>query len=88
METIIGAIISAAAAITVCIINANSQNKKILSEMDKHNALQAQRLKQLEEKVNKHNNLIERTYAIEQKRAVLDNRERVSEHRIEDLENR
>ena len=64
METIIGAIISAAAAITVCIINANSQNKKILSEMDKHNVLQAQRLKQLEEKVNRHNNLIERTYAI------------------------
>lgn len=88
METIIGAIISAAAAITVCIINANSQNKKILAEMDKHYALQAQRLKQLEEKVNKHNNLIERTYAIEQKLAVLDNRERVSEHRIEDLENK
>ena len=88
METIIGAIISAAAAITVCIINANSQNKKILSEMDKHNVLQAQRLKQLEEKVNRHNNLIERTYAIEQKLAVLDNRERVSEHRIDDLENR
>lgn len=88
METIIGAIISAAAAITVCIINANSQNKKILSEMDKHNALQAQRLKRLEEKVNKHNNLIERTYAIEQKLAVLDNRERVSEHRIDDLENK
>ena len=88
METIIGAIISAAAAITVCIINANSQNKKILAEMDKHNALQAQRLKQLEEKVNRHNNLIERTYAIEQKFAVLDNRESVSEHRIDDLENR
>ena len=88
METIIGAIISAAAAITVCIINANNQNKKILAEMDKHNALQAQRLKQLEEKVNRHNNLIERTYAIEQKLAVLDNRERVSEHRIDDLEDR
>ena len=56
--------------------------------MDKHNALQAQRLKLLEEKVNRHNNLIERTYAIEQKLAVLDNRERVSEHRIDDLENR
>ena len=88
METIIGAIVSAAAAITVCIINANNQNKKILAEMDKQNALQAQRLKQLEEKVNRHNNLIERTYAIEQKLAVLDNSERVSEHRIDDLEDR
>lgn len=88
METIIGAIISAAAAITVCVINANSQNKKILSEMEKHNALQAQRLEQLEDKVNKHNNLIERTYKLEQQIAVLDNRERVSEHRIDDLENK
>lgn len=44
------------------------------------------RIQKLEEKVNRHNNLIERTYKIEQKLAVLDNRESVSEHRIEDLE--
>ena len=42
METIIGAIISAVAAIAVCIINTNSQNRKILLEMDKHNAVQTQ----------------------------------------------
>lgn len=88
MQTIIGAIISAAAAITVCIINANSQNKKILSELDKHNAVQAERIAQLKEQVHKHNNIIERTYKLEKDVAVLNNRESVSEHRIEDLENK
>ena len=88
MQTIIGAIISAAAAITVCIINANSQNKKILSELDKHNAVQTEQITQLKEQVRKHNNIIERTYKLEKDVAVLNNRESVSEHRIEDLENK
>ena len=44
------------------------------------------RIGKLEEKVNKHNSLIERTFRIEQNIAVLDNRQKVSEHRIEDLE--
>ena len=34
--------------------------------------LTAYRLQQLEEKVNKHNNLIERVYAIEQHGAIID----------------
>ena len=54
----------------------------------KANSLTNYRIQQLENKVNKHNSLIERTYQIKQKLAVLDNREKVSEHRIEDLENK
>ena len=41
---------------------------------------------QLQSDVQKHNNVIERTYKLEQDVAVLKNRESVSEHRIEDLE--
>ena len=88
METIIGAIISAVAAIAVCIINTNSQNRKILLEMDKHNAVQTEQITQLREQVHRHNNLIERTYKLERDVALLNNRERVSEHRLEDLENK
>lgn len=88
METIIGAIISAVAAIAVCIINTNSQNRKILLEMDKHNAVQTEQITQLKEQVRKHNNIIERTYKLEKDVAVLNNREKVSEHRLEDLENK
>ena len=54
----------------------------------KANSLTNYRIQQLENKVNKHNSLIERTYKIEQRLAVLDNREKVSEHRLEDLENK
>lgn len=49
-------------------------------------ALVAYRLEQLEQKVNKHNNLIERTYALEESVALMDERVKVANHRIEDLE--
>lgn len=45
------------------------------------------RIEQLEKKVEKHNNLIERTYAIEQHNAVVDEEIKVANHRIDDLEN-
>ena len=44
------------------------------------------RIMQLEKKVETHNNLISRTYKLEQNYAVLDERIRVANHRIEDLE--
>lgn len=44
------------------------------------------RIEQLEKKVEKHNNLIERTYKIEQHEAVTDEEIKVINHRINDLE--
>lgn len=44
------------------------------------------RIEQLEKKVDKHNNLIERTYKIEQHEAVLDEEIKVANNRIADLE--
>jgi hypothetical protein len=44
------------------------------------------RVEQLEKKVDKHNNIIERVYELEQKSAVCDNQIKVCDHRIEDLE--
>lgn len=44
------------------------------------------RLEQLEKKVEKHNNVIERVYKIEQHEAVIDEKLDVANHRIEDLE--
>lgn len=51
-------------------------------------ALILYRIDRLEEKQDKHNSLIERTYMLEQNYAVLNNKEKVSEHRIDDLERR
>ena len=49
--------------------------------------LTAYRLQQLEDKVNKHNNLIERVYAIEQHDAVIDVRIERLENEVESNEN-
>ena len=53
----------------------------------KSTALIAYRLEQLEQKVSKHNNLVERTYALEESVALLDERQKVANHRITDLGN-
>lgn len=49
--------------------------------------LTSYRLQQLEEKVNKHNNLIERVYAIEQHDAIIDVRIERLESEVENNEN-
>ena len=52
----------------------------------KSTALIAYRLEQLEQKVSKHNNLVERAYALEESVALMDERVRVANHRSADLE--
>lgn len=49
-------------------------------------ALVAYRLAQLESKVGKHNQVIERTYALEESVHLLNERIKVANHRIDDLE--
>lgn len=44
------------------------------------------RIEQLEKKVDKHNNLIERVFKLEQHGAVIDEKISVANHRIDDLE--
>ena len=46
------------------------------------------RLEQLEKKVDKHNSVIERMYNMEKRTDVLEERQKVANHRIEDLERR
>ncbi len=52
----------------------------------KSTALVVYRLEQLEEKVNKHNQVIERTYELEKQEELLEEKVRVANHRIDDLE--
>ena len=44
------------------------------------------RLEQLEKKVQAHNNLIDRTYALEEQTALQEEKIKVINHRIKDLE--
>jgi len=49
-------------------------------------ALVEYRLKQLEEKVQAHNNLVERMYEAEDRLNIQDEKLKVANHRIDDLE--
>lgn len=50
------------------------------------NKLTLYRIDQLEKKVDKHNQLIERTYKLEEAQAVVEEQIKVVNHRISDLE--
>lgn len=49
-------------------------------------ALIAYRLQELEKKVNKHNGLVERMYNLETRADVFEEKLKVANHRIDDLE--
>lgn len=72
-------IIVAALSLVGTLIGAYMANKK-------SSALIAYRLEQLEEKVNKHNSVIERTFQLEKQEEILEEKIRVVNHRIDDLE--
>ena len=50
------------------------------------NKLTNYRIQQLEKKVEKHNNVIERVYNLEKSEAVMEEEIKVANHRISDLE--
>lgn len=52
------------------------------------NKLTLYRIDQLEKKVDKHNNLIERTFKLEETQSVIQEQIKVANHRISDLENK
>ena len=51
-----------------------------------HSKLPAYRIEQLERKQDKHNAVIERTYRLEERTEVQEEKLRVANHRIDDLE--
>lgn len=76
----IEAIITGAVAIVVCMINNYFQNRK-------STALIEYKIDELSKRVDKHNSLVERTYKLEESVSVIEEKIKVENHRIEDLEN-
>lgn len=52
------------------------------------NKIMQERIKELTHQVEKHNSVIERTYEAEKQIDVLKEKQRVANHRIDDLENK
>lgn len=79
MGAILSALISAAGAVIVCIINSHYQanaTRKLIEY----------KIEELTKRVEKHNQVIERVYILEQHKAVVDEQIKVANHRISDLE--
>ena len=79
METIVAAGITGLVTLIVCMVNNHYQNNSTRSLIE-------YRLKKLEEKVDKHNNVVERTYKLEELTALQEEKIKVANHRIDDLE--
>lgn len=79
METIISACISAGVTLIVCLISNHAQQEKT-------RALMEYKIDELTKRVDKHNNTIERTYHLEEQVALHEEKFKVANHRIEDLE--
>ena len=73
-------------SIVVAVITAIGSFAAVYFSNRKSAALTIYRLEQLEKKVNLHNNVVERMYKAEESMALLDEKIRVANHRIEDLE--
>jgi len=79
MDVIITAVITEVVTLLVCIINNRTQHNKTIALFD-------YKLSELTKKVEKHNNLIERTYELEKKVELHEEKIKVANHRIEDME--
>jgi len=80
------ALIAGAVTLLVCMINNYFQQRSVRAQQDKSTALIAYRLEQLEQKVQAHNNLVERMYHLEERTELQEEKIRVANHRINDLE--
>lgn len=81
-------IITGVVAIVVCMVNNIYQSKVTKQQHNKTIALIDYKLEELTKRVDKHNNVIERTYKLEKLTSLQEEKIKVANHRIDDLEKR
>lgn len=80
------ALIAAGATLLVCLINNYYQQKQQDQKYDETINLVLYRLEQLEKKQDLHNNAVQRLYEVETKLAIEEEKIKVANNRIKDLE--
>lgn len=85
-DAVIVGIITAVAAVVCQVIISMSGRSAAQRERAESNRLIVYRLEQLETKVDKHNNVIERVYNLEKDADVIKEQIKGANHRIEDIE--
>lgn len=90
MDEIITALIAAAATLIVCLINNSWTDARRREEADADLEVLKATIKieiaALTRQVERHNEVIERVYSLENKADVLEEKLKVANHRIDDLE--
>lgn len=86
MYSIIVAVITGLFSFVGILISTKSQHTKTIEEVNMSIALIQKDIQNLEKKQDLHNSVITRMYEVEKAVEVLDQKQRVADHRIEDLE--
>ena len=97
MSNILPALVSAFITLVVCLINNAVTIKKSREDIKQHNievqaihdkslALLEEKLSTLAKNVERHNQVVERVYNLEKQTEIQEEKIRVANHRIEDLE--
>ena len=96
-EAVIVALLSGGLTLAGTIITVVLSHRSTIATLEKNSELADQQIKgeigivnekieELSRRVEKHNQVVERTYALEQQYAVLDEKVKVANNRIKDLE--
>lgn len=86
-DVIISSVITGLISLAVCLVNNHYQNERVEKSHDATIQLVSYRLEQLEKKQDLHNNAVSRLYEVERKLGIDEEKIRVANHRIDDLEN-
>lgn len=82
----ITAVITGLVTLGVCLINNHYQIRQTTQKHEETVGLISYKLDQLTKRVEEHNDVVVRTYHVEKRLEVLEERNRVANHRIQDLE--
>lgn len=96
-EAIIAALITAAGAVLAQWALGKANAKELFAKLDKQSEVADEKIKgrldvlqadlrTLSNRVDQHNKVVDRTYALEQRAAVIEEKQKVANHRIDDLE--
>lgn len=96
-EAVLVALLSGGLTLAGTVLTVILSHRSTISTLEKNSELADQEIKgqmavinnkieTLSGRVEKHNQMVERTFALEQKAAVLEEQVRVANHRIKDLE--
>lgn len=85
-DIILQTLIPAGTTLLVCLINNHYQQKEYDKKQNETVGIVTYRLEQLEKKQDLHNNAVSRLYEVEKRLEINEERIKVSNHRIDDLE--